>query len=506
MSQIESRLREAESAAGARVTDARVVEAVASSRSRVRRLRTVRTASTLTITALAGVAGVAAGWWALGDSRAPAATTDPTAPQYSGPSSPAPSEGFGIVGLPTMIPLDPDLVAKYLDPVDGPALVTGAMPATADYGDAAHACGEVLEECDHPIAPGLTSAVLHDADERWAVALYSQAWSGAGPGSTGGGGGAGPVGVYLVGPDGQAAFVAAGDPAVGPIDDWATTGLAWAPGRNSAVVGGDLSYDNADRTDGFTLVNLLSGKTTTVFGECTGVQAIAQDDGWLLRALCPDGAVAAVVSDAGELVTTDGLLVADHGFAVNVDSSYLIAVHEGDGAASAYYALTPAGDSRIDGDSCYPTDLGRSVVCTEGGAMSVTEVSDDGVVKLTEDPALVGASSLRICTAGDIQVRDVTTDEPDYASTILVGESDTPISVDPVSNSEFMTCAASGGGIVYFTGSGGVWSLDSTTLATTQVLASPSDTFPLEDDWQHPGVRVIAAHAMVGGPSFLSIG
>ncbi|NTV38617.1 MAG: hypothetical protein HGA51_01475 [Demequinaceae bacterium] len=503
MSEMESRLREAELAAGAMVTDARVVDVVSSTRSRARRIRVMRTASTVAVTVVAGVACGAVGWWALGDSRAPAATTEPTAAQHS---SPAPSEGSGIAGLPTMVPVGPDLVAQYLDPKEGPALVTGAMPATSAYGDAARSCGEALEECDHPVVPRLTRAILDGADEKWAIALYSQAWTGMGPGSTGGGGGRGPAGLYLVGPDGQAAFVAAGDPAVGPIAHWSVNGLAWAPGRESAVIGGDLSPDAAGGASGFTLVNLLSGKTTTIFGECGAVQAIARDDGWLVRATCPGGAVAAVVSDAGELVTADGLLVADNGFAVNVDDSYLIAMHEGDGAASAYYALTPAGDAQLAGTDCYPTDLGRAVVCTENGATTVTEVSDGGVMISREDPALVGAISLEICTVGDVKVRRIGTDEPQYQSTLIAGDAGTPLTPDPVTVSQNLGCASAGGGVGYFFGGGGVWSFDSATLDTRSAIAAPTATFSATSDWPYQGVRVVGAGAVVGGPSFLSIG
>lgn len=473
----------------------------------VRRKRAVRTTMTVALGVVA-VGSVAVGAQAVADSwsNAPAATSGPDATATTLPSEPAPSQGVDIPGLPTMVPASAELAAQYLDPMEGPAMVTGAMPATAEYGGAADACGEVSEDCDHPIVPGLTSAVLHDADERWAVALYSQAASGDGPGSTGGGLGKGPAGLYLVGPSGQAFFVAAGDPAVGPIDEWATSGLAWAPGRESAVVVGGLYSDGATGAGGFTLVDLLSGRATIIYGECAGVQALATDDGWLLRASCPDGDVAAVVSDEAELVTTDGLLVADDGFAVNVDGSYLVAMHEGDGAASAYGVITPKGGGLIDGDDCYPTDEGGWVVCTEDGALALTEVVDYQVVTYKDDPALVGASSLEICTVGDTQVRRIAVDEPEYFSTILVGDSATPLTPDPLTASQSLGCTSAGGGTGYLSGSGGVWSFDSATLTTTRVLAAPDETYEVTDEWQHPGIRMVAARVVVGGPSYLGIG
>ena len=145
-------------------------------------------------------------------------------------------------------------------------------------------------------------------------------------------------------------------------------------------------------------------------------------------------------------------------------------------------------------------------MCTEGGATVVTEVSDAGVVKLTGDRALVGASSLEICTVGETKVRRVGVDEPEYFSTILVGDSATPLTPDPLTASQSLACTSAGGGTGYFSGSGGVWSFDSATLTTTRVLAAPDETYETTDEWQRPGIRTVAARVLVGGPSYLGIG
>ena len=121
-------------------------------------------------------------------------------------------------------------------------------------------------------------------------------------------------------------------------------------------------------------------------------------------------------------------------------------------------------------------------------------------------PFLVGATSLEICTMGDVQVRRIGVDEPEYFSTILVGDSATPLTPDPLTVSQNLTCASAGGGVGYFSGTGGVWSFDSATLATSRALAAPDETYEITDEWQHPGIRTVSAHAVVGGPSFVSLG
>jgi len=263
---------------------------------------------------------------------------------------------------------------------------------------------------------------------------------------------------------------------------------------------------NAYFGGGFTLIDLLTGATTTVFPTCDPIQAQARDDGWLVRATCLGESVAAVVDDAGALVTSDGLMVADSGEAVAVGDDYLVFVSAKSGIASHFYSVVDGAATRVPGEYCEYTDLGRSVLCVDGGQVVITTFTSDGVTTAEAGISVITPYDVQLCTVGDRVIREQSIADPEYRTAMSIEPAAVPVNPDGAFGTRFgFRCAAAGGGIGYLAGGGGIWALDTRTGTTLPILLAPTDEFPATEDWPQEGVRTVLAMAAVGGSSFVSV-